>query len=77
MYGDLNLDSVQGAKMLYTRLRAAAQQVCSPLESKELSRRGLWLTCVSDALAAAVKQVNKPMLTAVHSQNVRSSSGIS
>jgi UrcA family protein len=32
-YGDLNLDSEQGAKALYARLRFAAKEVCTPLRA--------------------------------------------
>jgi UrcA family protein len=75
-YGDLDLDSVQGAKVLYARLRYAAQDVCSPLESKELSRKHVWQTCVGNALESAVAQINKPTVTALHNQSVnRSSNG--
>jgi UrcA family protein len=69
-YGDLNLDSAQGASALYARLRHAAREVCSPLESKELSLRSAWQTCVSNALTSAVTQVNKPNVTALHNQSI-------
>jgi UrcA family protein len=75
-YGDLNLDSAQGASVLYARLRHAAQDVCSPLESKELTLRSAWQTCVSNALTSAVAQVNKPNVTALHIQKInRAGSG--
>jgi UrcA family protein len=35
-YGDLNLDSEQGAKVLYARIRSAAGSVCSSLEGRDL-----------------------------------------
>jgi UrcA family protein len=65
-YGDLNLDAAGGAKALYTRLRYAAEDVCSPFEAKELSRQRIWQRCVDSALARAVEQINKPMVTALH-----------
>ena len=75
-YGDLNLDTAQGASVLYARLRHAAQQVCSPLESKELSLRSAWQSCVNNALTSAVTQVNKPTVTALHNQSInRAGSG--
>jgi UrcA family protein len=65
-YGDLNLDSEQGAKVLYSRLRRAAQHVCAPLEGRDLTQRQLWESCYDNALASAVVRVNKTMVTALH-----------
>lgn len=67
-YGDLNLDSTAGANALYARLRRAAEEVCSPFDSRELSQRRVWQTCVDRALTTAVVQVNKPKVTALHNQ---------
>jgi UrcA family protein len=72
-YGDLNLDTEQGARALYARLRGAARQVCSPLESIEMGGRQQWKACVNDAVANAVAQVNKSMLSALHAQVVNRS----
>jgi UrcA family protein len=75
-YGDLNFDSDQGAKVLYARLQYAAHYVCSPLESRELSRKTVWQTCVNNALASAVTQINKPRVNALYKQSAnRSSAG--
>jgi UrcA family protein len=68
-YGDLNLESPEGAKALYSRLRYAAREVCSPFESKELSRRDMWQACVSGALESAVAKINKPLVSALHNQS--------
>jgi UrcA family protein len=70
-YGDLNLESDQGVKVLYARLQYAAHHVCSPLESRELSRKTAWQTCVNNALASAVTQVNNPRVTAIHNQSAK------
>jgi UrcA family protein len=72
-YGDLNLDSEQGAQALYARLRSAARQVCSPLESAEMSRQRQWEKCFNNAVANAVGQVDKTMLSALHVQAVNRS----
>jgi len=75
-YGDLNLDADQGAKVLYARLQYAAHYVCSPLESRELSRKTVWQACVNKALASAVTQINKPRVNALYKQSAsRSSAG--
>ena len=72
-YGDLNLDSEQGAAMLYARLQGAARAVCSPLESIEIAHRVVWEDCFNNAVAAAVGQVGKTTLSAVHVQAVNRS----
>jgi UrcA family protein len=72
-YGDLDLDSQRGAHVLYARLRAAAREVCVPLESIELSRQLAWRNCVDNALGSAVAQVNKASVTALHNQSVNHS----
>jgi UrcA family protein len=72
-YGDLNLDSEQGARALYSRLRWAARQVCSPLESAEIPRKSQWEKCFNNAVANAVGQVDKTMLSALHVQAVNRS----
>jgi UrcA family protein len=75
-YGDLDLQTEQGASSLYKRLRVAAEQVCTPYQSIDLARRVAWQTCVDRAVASAVEQVNRPMVTAVHNRTVnRSSTG--
>jgi UrcA family protein len=65
-YADLNVDSEAGAKVLYARLQQAAQDVCSPLESHELSVRSKWLRCYDAALSSAVAQVNKIAVTQLY-----------
>jgi UrcA family protein len=67
-FGDLNLDSAQGAKILYSRLRYAAQDVCSPYQSDELAGKRVWQTCVENSLSDAVGKINKPQVTALHNK---------
>ena len=67
-YGDLNLDSEQGAKVLYARIRGAAGTVCSSLEGRNLTEKKLWQGCFDNAVAGAVVQVNKTRVTALHNQ---------
>jgi UrcA family protein len=69
-YGDLNLDSEQGAKVLYARIRGAAGTVCSSLEGRNLTEKTLWQGCFDKAVASAVAQVNKASVTALHNQMV-------
>jgi UrcA family protein len=74
-YGDLNLDTESGAKVLFIRLRDAAKDVCSPYESKELARKRVWTVCVSSALASAAEQINKPMVTALIAPSINGFTG--
>lgn len=74
-YGDLNLDSQQGTKVLYARLRNGAEDVCSPFEGRDLFFKRLWQACFDQAVAAAVVQVNRPGLTTLHNQTVGRSKG--
>jgi UrcA family protein len=69
-YGDLNLDSEQGAKVLYARLRSAAKNVCSSFEGRDLIQKKHWQGCFDKAVASAVVQVNNIRVTALHNQIV-------
>jgi UrcA family protein len=68
-YGDLNLDSVSGAKVLYRRIQTAAREVCSPLDSKGLAFRAAWQSCYDHAIDAAVDSVNSSAVAQVHAQS--------
>ena len=74
-YGDLNLDSEQGAKALYARLRNGAEDVCSSFEGRDLAFKKLWQSCFDDAVASAVAQINRTGLTTLHNQTVGRSKG--
>jgi UrcA family protein len=74
-FGDLNLDSEQGVKVLYARLRNGAEDVCSSFEGRDLFFKRLWQTCFDRAVASAVVQVNRTSLTTLHNQTVIRSTG--
>jgi UrcA family protein len=74
-YGDLNLDSEQGAKALYARLRNGAEDVCSSLEGRDLAFKKLWQSCFDSAVASAVAQINRTGLTTLHNRTVSRSKG--
>jgi len=63
-YSDLNLDRVEGITALYRRVSHAAEQVCAPLQSRELARMSAWKGCINGAISRAVNQINVPALTA-------------
>jgi UrcA family protein len=74
-YGDLNLDSEQGARALYARLRSGAEDVCSSFEGRDLALKKLWQSCFDSAVASAVAQINRTGLTTLHNQTVSRSKG--
>jgi len=71
VYGDLNLNTADGARVLYARIRSAAHVVCAPFDGRELSRQIRWQACYDQAMASAVAQIDKPQLTALHTDKTR------
>jgi UrcA family protein len=65
-YGDLDLNTVDGVAALHARLRGAAQQACSQLDSRVLGLREQYELCLSDAVTQSVAKVGNPGLTAFH-----------
>jgi UrcA family protein len=65
-YADINVSSAQGATTLYNRIHMAAESVCKPLISRDLAFKRLSDTCIHNAMAAAVKDVGQPALSAVY-----------
>lgn len=70
-YADLDLAREPGAKVLLRRLEHAAGQVCGSRPGRApISIVRAWRACRSQSLAAAVMQVDAPVLTALY-QNRR------
>ena len=66
-YGDLNVATTAGAAMLYDRIRTAASRVCRDvIPSVSARNRFERMTCVRELMDTAVKDVNRPALTALH-----------
>jgi UrcA family protein len=65
-FADLNLESKEGVRRLYSRIRSAAQEVCVPvyfrITQSSLSQRH----CEEHAIDAAVTAVRSESLTALH-----------
>lgn len=61
-YADLNITSPSGARVLYERIRAAAQGACSYYWFKTDADEA---RCVHDAIASAVGKINQPALSAI------------
>ena len=63
-YGELNLQSDEAIVILYKRIAAAANYVCSPEVNRfNLSMTGKWLDCHRSAISRAVADVGEPRLT--------------
>ncbi len=69
-FADLDLSNPAGAHVLYRRIRAAAQVVCSYYFLVTDTDRA---RCVRDATADAVTKINQPLLSAVYNANNKTS----
>jgi UrcA family protein len=65
-YTGLDLDTAAGADRMLRLLRSAAEQVCEPLQGRELPRRRRWQECYAQALADGVRQINHPQVTVAY-----------
>lgn len=66
-FADLDLSTATGVHMLYRRIETAARQVCSEIVvSSNASSQIENLKCRQALVDAAVEQVNRPALTALH-----------
>lgn len=67
-YNDLKLDTTSGAQTLLVRINKAAKAACGPLSHSPLLPREVanHRDCVTQAVDAAVKRVDLPTLTALH-----------
>jgi UrcA family protein len=62
-FSDLDITKSDGAKVLYTRIRAAARDVCGLSTGTDPILRMATKGCIDKAVDKAVKDVNAPMLT--------------
>jgi UrcA family protein len=65
-YSQPTLATATGVKNLHSRLRFAAQSVCSVLDSRVLGLREQFEQCVRDAMAQSVATVDNDNLTNYH-----------
>ena len=68
-YADLNLNTAAGAKILYQRIRVAAEQVCGDTGSRQLEQAATAKACVDRAIVTSVRAVNRVQLTHVANAN--------
>ena len=64
-YADLDISQPAGAKVLYSRIAAAAQQVCALSGYKDLGAMQRVNGCVDRAINNAVMEVGSPALSAL------------
>ncbi|MFC4314993.1 UrcA family protein [Steroidobacter flavus] len=75
-YDDLDISSPHGLEQLYTRIENAAMSVCDyDRLHKELARQRRPAACYQAAVDDAIKQVNKPTLTALHKTKAKTIPG--
>jgi UrcA family protein len=65
-FADLDLSRSEGARVLYQRLKGAAETVCAPLENRDLARHMKFKACVQSAISTAVAKVDQPTLAAYY-----------
>jgi UrcA family protein len=64
-YADIDISQPAGAKVLYSRIAAAAQEVCALSGYKDLGAMQRVNGCVDHAINNAVKKVGSPALSAL------------
>jgi UrcA family protein len=64
-FEDLNTASVQGAAVLFGRVKHASENVCQDLDSRrDLALMQLHTQCVHRALGDAIAMINRPAVSA-------------
>ena len=64
-FADLNISNPTGAKILYRRISAAAQDVCVRTSGTDPILRAGTRACMDKAIDKAVNDVNSPALTSL------------
>ena len=72
-FGDLDVSRPQDAAVLYGRIRAAAERVCSPYGASGLAAKTHLDACINEAISNAVTTVDAPALSRVHRAKTRTS----
>jgi len=72
-FGDLDLSNPQGAAALYSRIHAAAYDVCSSFDTDIRDQTNLttWIACVDKTFRNALIKVNRPELSAIYNAHHR------
>jgi len=67
-YRFLDLSNPEDAKVLYRRIRHAAESVCPKYTQRDLQRLQVWRTCYDAAVTSAIAKVDQPALTELRAQ---------
>lgn len=71
-YAGIDLSTTAGARLMYGRLHAAAEQVCALLDREDdLNLAVRYRTCVQTAMSNAIQQLDKPLLTELFMERTR------
>jgi UrcA family protein len=75
-YADLDINKPRGLEVLYHRIERAAKIVCDfDFSIHELARARQAKACYTTAMDDAVRQINRPTLTAFHRAKSRTTVG--
>ncbi len=70
-FSELNLNELAGVQVLYRRLESAARGVCRPaLPTGTRIPSAAWQACMANAVNAAVKRVDRPLLSAYYDARI-------
>ena len=72
-YADLDLNHASGADALISRLQQAAANACRNFSTRDLGQAAEKKACMTETMAAAVKQVNAPLVSARYGSPATSS----
>jgi UrcA family protein len=70
-YGDLDISTTDGAKVLYKRIASAATQVCPFADSVTPGQVAKFRACREAAIERAVEAVNNTQLAALRAERVK------
>lgn len=68
-YADLNIESAEGARVLYTRLKRASREACDVhtlTVAGSVRRVAQAQACYREALSEAVEEIDSDALTKIH-----------
>lgn len=75
-FAELDINKPRGLQVLYSRIQRAAKIVCGTDHTlQELSRGRHAAACYKTAVDDAVRQINRPTLTALHRAKTRAALG--
>jgi UrcA family protein len=74
-FADLDLSKPAGIATLYGRISRAARDICGPSGADGDGRMSLKERCITRTIEDAVTRINRPLLTALHSEHLKHTQG--